>query len=140
VRAVLDTNVVVVSGIFFGGVPRTLLEAWADGRFDGFLSPSIFDEYLRTCDRLGVTHPTLEYRGLLASIVGHGTLVPDAEAHESITADPDDDKFMICAHRAGAVVVSGDKHLLDASGWRGVTVLQPRAFLTQLRDEGFEAT
>jgi predicted nucleic acid-binding protein len=139
VRAVLDTNV-VVSGIFFGGVPRTLLEAWADGRFDWFLSPSIFDEYLRTCDRLGTDHPTLEYQGLLTSIVGHGTLVPDAEAQESITADPDDDKFMICAQRVGAVVVSGDKHVLDASGWRGVTVLQPRAFLTQLRDEGFEAT
>ncbi len=138
-RAVLDTNV-VVSGIFFGGVPRTLLEAWADRRFDWFLSPSIFDEYLRTCDRLGATHPTLEYHGLLTSVVGHGTLVPDVKAQESITADPDDDKFMSCAHRAGAVVVSGDKHLLDASGWRGVTVFQPRAFLTQLRDEGFEAT
>ncbi len=128
-RAVLDTNV-VVSGIFFGGVPRTLLEAWADGCFDWFLSPSIFDEYLRTCDRLGVAHPTLEYHGLLTSVVGHGTLVPDVETQESITADPDDDKFMSCAHRTGAVVVSGDKHLLDASGWRRVTVLQPRAFLT----------
>lgn len=29
-RAVLDTNV-VVSGLFFGGPPRDILDAWADG-------------------------------------------------------------------------------------------------------------
>ena len=132
-KIVLDTNV-VVSGIFFGGVPRAILEAWAEGRFEWFLSPSIFDEYLRTCDRLGEAHPTLEYQGLLALVVGHASLVPDAESPEPITADPDDDKFMICAHGTGASVVSGDKHLLDASGWRGVRVLRPRALLTQLAE------
>jgi predicted nucleic acid-binding protein len=26
-------------------------------------------------------------------------------------------------------VVSGDKHLLDVTGWNGITVLKPRAFL-----------
>jgi len=139
VKTVLDTNV-VVSGIFFGGVPRTILEAWVDGRFEWFLSPSIFDEYLRTCDRLSAAHPTLEYQGLLTSIIGHATLVPDVEPQRPITADPGDDKFMICAHRTGAVVVSGDKHLLDASGWRGVTVLRPRAFSVQLENEGGKAT
>jgi predicted nucleic acid-binding protein len=51
VKAILDTNV-VISGIFFGGVPRAVLEAWAEGRFELCLSPSIFDEYVRTCDRL----------------------------------------------------------------------------------------
>lgn len=137
-KVVLDTNV-VVSGIFFGGVPRAVLEAWADGLFEWFLSPSIFDEYVRTCDRLRAAHPTLEFQGLLTSIVGHGTLVPDVEAKEPITADPDDDKFMICAHRTGAAVVSGDRHLLDASGWRDVVVFQPRAFLTQLEDESHKA-
>ncbi len=137
-KAVLDTNV-VVSGIFFGGVPRSVLEAWAEGRFELFLSPTIFDEYLRTCDRLGAGHPTLNYDELLATVVGHGTLVPDATAPESITTDPDDDKFMICAQQVGALVVSGDRHLLEASGWRGVDVVTPRAFMALLQDHS-EAT
>lgn len=131
-KAVLDTNV-LVSGIFFGGVPRQVLDAWADGQFELFLSPSIFDEYTRTCERLAASHPNLGYQAVLATIVGHGTLVADPSGHDPITADPDDDKFMLCADRAGAKVISGDKHLLEASGWSGVEVLKPREFLSLLR-------
>jgi len=76
VSAVLDTNV-LVSGIFFGGVPRAVLHAWAEGRFELVLSPSIIDEYVQTCARLGASHPGLEYQSILATLVGHGTLVPD---------------------------------------------------------------
>ena len=129
-RAVLDTNV-LVSGIFFGGVPRRALELWAEGRFELVLSPAIFDEYLRTCDRLGAAHPGLEYREVLAALVGHATLVPD-DPEERVTADADDDKFMLCARRAGAIVVSGDSDLLDVGGWENVKVLKPRDFVESL--------
>jgi len=130
-KAVLDTNV-VVSGIFFGGLPRDVLEAWSEGRFELSLSPTIVDEYLKTCDRLGASRPGLVYQPLLATLIGHGTLVADTLAVAPITADPDDDKFMMCGHSAGAVVVSGDRHLLEASGWRGVVVLTPREFMARL--------
>ena len=130
-RAVLDTNV-LVSGIFFGGIPRRVLDAWGEARFELVLSPSIYDEYLRTCDRLGASRPGLEYRELLATVAGHGTLVPDTRSGDQVTEDPDDDKFMLCAARVGAWVVSGDAHLHDASGWRGVQVVRPRAFLDLL--------
>ena len=130
-KAVLDTNV-LVSGIFFGGIPRRVIDAWGEGQFELVLSPLIFDEYLRTCDRLGVSRPGLEYREILATLAGHGTLVPDGSSDEPITEDPDDDKFMLCAVHSGAVVVSGDTHLHEASGWKGVQVLRPRAFLDLL--------
>ena len=131
-RAVLDTNV-LVSGIFFGGLPRRILDAWADEKFELVLTPLIFDEYIRTCDRLSASHPNLEYQAILATIVGHGTLIPDADNSEPITVDPDDDKFMLCAEQAGAKVISGDKHLLEATGWSGVEVFKPREFLSLLR-------
>ena len=38
---------------------------------------------------------------------------------------------MACGKAAEAVVVSGDRHLLDAAGWSGVEVLTPREFLTR---------
>ncbi|MDH3207716.1 MAG: putative toxin-antitoxin system toxin component, PIN family [Gemmatimonadota bacterium] len=132
-RVVLDTNV-LVSGIFFAGVPGQVLEAWAEERFELVLSPAIFDEYLKTCERLAASRPGLEYHGVLTTIVGHGTLVADSEFTETITADPDDDKFMLCARAARAIVVSGDRDLLDAAGWQGVEVLKPRAFLGRLED------
>jgi putative PIN family toxin of toxin-antitoxin system len=130
VKAVLDTNV-VVSGIFFGGVPRSVLELWSDAKFELCLSPSIFDEYVRTCERLSGSRLGLEYLETLATLIGHGTLVPNTES-VPITADADDDKFMACARQVGAVVVSGDQHLLAVDGWEGVEVLTPRDFLTRL--------
>jgi predicted nucleic acid-binding protein len=42
VKAVLDTNV-VVSGLFFGGVPRVILDLVADGAFELVLSPALRD-------------------------------------------------------------------------------------------------
>ena len=130
-RVVLDTNV-LVSGIFFSGVPGRVLEAWADERFELVLSPAIFDEYLRTCARLAASRAGLEYEAVLATIVGHGTLVADTDLGEAITVDPDDDKFMLCARDYGAIVVSGDKHLLIASGWEEVRVMRPSNFLSHL--------
>ena len=137
-RAVLDTNV-VVSGIFFGGVPRALLEAWGRRGFELVLTPSIFGEYSRTCDRLGTQRPGLDYEAVLTTLVGNGTLVADEPREESITADPDDDKFMMCAESSSAVVVSGDRHLHDAAGWRGVEVYTPRAFLDLISPDGHKA-
>jgi len=131
VKVILDTNV-LISGIFFGGQPRTVLDAWTEGRFELLLSPSIFDEYVRTCDRLAASHQGLEYHSVLATILGRGHLVPDAEASGSVTDDPDDDKFMLCARANAATIVSGDKHLLEMSGWEEVRVLSPLDFLAFL--------
>ena len=114
-KVVLDTNV-LISGIFFGGLPRAVLDAWAEERFELLVSPLIFDEYVRTCDRLSASHQGLEYQSILASIIGHGKLVPDSTSSVPITADPDDDKFMLCARGYRAIIVSGDQHLLDAAG------------------------
>jgi len=88
VKVVLDTNV-LISGIFLGGLPRAVLDAWSEERFQLRVSPLIFDEYVRTCDRLGSSHPGLEYQSILALIIGHGKLVPDSPSSDSITAHPD---------------------------------------------------
>lgn len=129
----MDTNV-LLSGIFFGGLPRMVLGAWANSKFELLLTPAIFDEYLRTCERLATTRSGLAYESILATIAGRGTLVPDVEFEEPITPDPDDDKFMLCAREHDAVVISGDQDLLGMSGWHGVAVLTPREFLTQLSE------
>ena len=138
-RVVLDTNV-VVSGAFFGGSPRAVLDAWADGRLDVVVSPLIFDEYLRVCHRLRAAYPEADYQGVLTALLAHGTLVPDAHGGEVITEDPDDDKFLRCALAVDAVVVSGDRHLRDADGWRGVRVVTPAELLTRLSTGGSGAT
>lgn len=54
-KVVLDTNV-VLSGIFFGGVPGRILTAWSEGRVQLVLTPEILDEYRRAGDALALGH------------------------------------------------------------------------------------
>jgi putative PIN family toxin of toxin-antitoxin system len=131
VRVVLDTNV-IVSGAFFGGQPRAVLDVWAEGKLEVVMTPAILEEYSRVCDRLQASYPAPDYRPLLFRLVAHGTLVPDSDGREGVTADPDDDKFMWCALQSDSTVVSGDRHLLDANGWNGVRVLTPSELLASL--------
>ena len=46
VRVILDTNV-LVSGIFFGGGPGRIVDAWTDHRLSLILTPDILEEYAR---------------------------------------------------------------------------------------------
>jgi predicted nucleic acid-binding protein len=63
-----------------------------------------------------------------------GALVVSAPAlPEQICADPDDDKFLACAiASAMPLIVSGDRHLLEVNGYRGIRILRPRDFLDEL--------
>jgi len=49
---------------------------------------------------------------------------------EQVCEDPDDDKFLACALAGrNKVIVSGDKHMLDVSGYQKIEVLKPRKFV-----------
>ena len=131
-KIVLDTNV-VVSGLFFGGYPGEILSAWHRGRITLVLSASILAEYREVGAELSSHYGELDFEAFAALLVMHAEVVdaPPALA-ESVCSDPDDDKFLACAAAAGvAVVVSGDRHLLAVSGWRGIEILRPRAFVEQ---------
>ena len=67
-RVVLDSNV-IISGVFFGGIPGKILSAWRDELLQLVLSPSILQEYLRVGGLLGQRYQSAEFdpfAGLLA--------------------------------------------------------------------------
>ena len=118
-RVVVDTNV-LISGVFFGGIPGRILSAWAVGHFDLVLSPPILDEDLRVGRELARRHPDLGARltPLLALVTTHATLVDAPPLAQPVSADPADEMFLAAARAAGAgLIVSGDRHLLAVSGW-----------------------
>ena len=130
-RVVLDTNV-VVSGLLFGGVPGRILTAWTSGAFVLVLSPPVLDEYRRVGRKLAKGRAPLNAAldALLALVAVHATMIDAPRLEAPVSADPDDDMFFAAAIAGEAgYVVSGDKHLLDVTGWNGITVLKPRAFL-----------
>lgn len=128
-RVVLDTNV-FISGVFFGGVPGRILEAWRDGVLALLVSPPILGEYHRVGRLLAVRHEGVDLEPVLALVAARGEVVDAPDLPEQISPDADDDKFLACALGGDArVVVSGDKGLRSASGWRGIEVLTPREFV-----------
>ena len=127
-RVVIDTNV-LVSGVFFGGVPGRILDAWRDGKLTLVVSPAILEEYERVGAVLATQYEGAELEPFLALVAVHADVVQAAPLAEGLCADPDDDMFMACALAGAAtVVVSGDKALRRVSGWSGIEVLAPRAF------------
>lgn len=102
-RLDLDTNL-LISGIFFGGLPGRILEAWRDGLVELVVSPEIFPEYEQVCERLAQKHSALPYRRFLSLILSETTMVRDVSGGEAITSDPDDDKFMLVAREADGVI------------------------------------
>jgi uncharacterized protein len=131
VRVVLDTNV-VMSGLFFGGVPSQILEAWNQGGFEWVISAPVLTEYQRVGAELGAQHPTRRAvaDALIAAITARATLVATTRLREPVTADPDDDMLFALAVTARArVIVSGDRHVRAMDGWRRIAVHTPRSFI-----------
>lgn len=132
-KVVLDTNV-FVSGVFFGGTPGLVLEAWRDGKAEVVLSREIVEEYVRVGEELADRFPAVDLRPALELLAVSATLVPSPPLPEPVSRDADDDKFLACALAAGAdYVVSGDRDLLDVSSHKGVFVVSPRNFVDLLR-------
>ena len=128
-RAVLDTNV-FVSGVFFSGPPYEILNAWRHGRIRLVASAEILDEYRRVGERLALSHPGVDLAPFLTLVALHGEIVLAPALPQCICDDPTDDMFFACAIASNCrTVVSGDKHLLRASGHGGVHVYRPRAFV-----------
>ena len=130
-KVVLDTNV-FVSGVFFKGPPYQILKAWREGKVAFVISAEIFDEYRRVAGILSRKYASLDLQKILAFIEREVDFVEAKSLPEQITNDPDDEKFIECAISCDVkIIVSGDKHLLDVSGYQGIDILTPRTFVDQ---------
>ena len=130
-RVVLDTNV-LVSGIFFSGPPSEILKAWRDGGVQFALTPEIIDEYFRVAQKLSEGFAGIEINPILTLIIANSDIFQPPPFLHQVCEDAADDKFLTCALAStSSTIVSGDKHLLKLSGYQGITVLTPRAFVNQ---------
>jgi putative PIN family toxin of toxin-antitoxin system len=128
-KVILDTNV-FVSGIFFSGPPYRILEAWRDGKIRLVVSLEILEEYRRVGEILAENHPGINLSPWIELVVQKASIFSAPLLEEVVCDDPDDDKFLACALASkNTVIVSGDKHLLRVSGYEGIEILKPRAFL-----------
>lgn len=138
-KVVLDTNV-FISGVFFGGPPYQILRAWRDGKVQLVVSQDILEEYQQVEEILSERFPGVQLGPIfeLLTVEAELTFVPSLP--EPVCDDPDDDKFLACAIASEAkLIISGDKHLLKVSGYRGVQVLRPRKFVDDYLGKGMRS-
>ncbi|HEX6457226.1 MAG TPA: putative toxin-antitoxin system toxin component, PIN family [Solirubrobacterales bacterium] len=129
-RAVLDSGVLVSALIAPAGAPAKLVAAARDGSYDLIASPLLLAELESVLRRDKFrSYADLDRVATYVQLLGReAQIVPDPEAPPPIRcADPGDDYLIALAHAQKAVLVSGDRHLLDLAGT--IPVLSPSDFL-----------
>lgn len=124
---VIDTNV-VISGTFFGGAPRRVLEAVVEKALSAYATTEIVEEYTEIVQEMIDRKQGHLSSALLTPFVQNLHLV---EATTSVKAsrDPDDDKFLGCAIDSHSYyIVSGDKDLLVLGNFNGIEIITAADF------------
>lgn len=130
-KIIVDTNI-LVSAVFFGGVPGRILSAWQDTTIQMVTSPEILEEYAIVLDRLALRYPTVDPAPIFSLIATHCECFVSPALPQPICDDPDDDKFFACAVASGVkTITSGDAHLLKKNGYRDIEVLTATDFVTK---------
>lgn len=131
-RIVVDTNV-LVSGIFWRGSPRKVLEFWGKATIDILVSESILTEYVRVIEKLSTQRGRPEMAERWSSFITENAIIVDAPSVSTAVRDPDDNKFIDCAVAGRArYLVSGDKDLLDLKEAFGIPIVSPFKFLKKI--------
>jgi uncharacterized protein len=128
-KIILDTNV-FISGIFFTGPPSQILKAWENNNFQIVISKNILAEYQRVAESLSSKFPSININPVIELLTVHCEFVDTLGINISVCEDQDDDKFIECAVASKCkTIISGDKHLLKLTGYKGIDVLKPKQFV-----------
>ena len=132
-RAVLDANVLIAALLSAGGAPGELLSRWRAGEFELIVSEALLDEVERA-----LAYPKLRSRiepeeaaDFVELLRRVAVVIADPAEPPKRAADPRDDYLLALAERAGAVLISGDRHLLDVAD--RFPIRSPREFLDERR-------
>ncbi len=126
-KIVIDTNV-VISGVFFGGYPQTVLRCVVQGRVTASATAEIIDEYLEIAQEMIRRRQGHIRKDILSPLIDKLELIePQSDIH--VSRDPDDDKFIACANDSKALyIVSGDKDLLVLERYKNIEIVTAKEF------------
>jgi hypothetical protein len=131
VRAVLDSNVLISALVSPNGTPSRIVQRWLKGEFELIVSPNLLSEVERVLayPKLRALASELEVEEFVDLL--RRTAVPAADgAAAPRTADTGDDYLVNLAEASRAILVSGDRHLLDLG--ETLPIESPAAFLDRL--------
>lgn len=100
-KVILDTNV-LMSAIFWKGIPGKILELWSDNLFSLVVSEEIFAEYKEVAEILQKRYKSNNIDSLLNFIAVNAYFIHPYAIDYPRCTDPDDDKFLAAAVSAKA--------------------------------------
>ena len=126
----------MISGLFWRGAPRQVLDLARSGTFTLFTSPDLLAELADVLGRKKFSARLEQANTSVDELVfGYAALAKTVRPNKIeavIKADPDDDKVLACAKTANAeVITSGDNHLLDLNEYAGIKIMTVNQLLEQ---------
>ena len=131
-RAVLDVNVLIAALLARDGAPARLLLRWLAGDFELIMSDKVVSELRRALSypRLRSRMPGADASAFVNFLEGTATKELDPDNLMRWSRDAGDDYLLALAVSASAVVVTGDRDLLDLGG--AFPIYSPVEFLASL--------
>ena len=132
VRVVVDTNV-LISALFFGGLPERIFLAGVRGEIELLTSLSLLRELERVLkEKFKVDAHSA--REMIDAVKSVAEVVEVTSRTRMILRPDDDNRVLECAIDGGAkFIVTGDtKHILPLKEYGGVRILSPSEFVKYL--------
>ncbi len=129
-KIVLDTNI-YISGIFWEGLPRIILDLACDGKIEVFVSPAIFKELHNVLTGKKFFLSQNESGRILKDILSYITPVTPGIS-EKIEIPDQRDVIILETALSGKVdyLITGDPHLLNLHIFKGIRIVRAREFLS----------
>jgi len=136
VRAVLDPNVIISGLLSPDGNAASLLGAWERGEFELIASSALLEELERDLAYRKLRRHIAEEEAqrVIRWLSETATIVLDpADPPPIRSIDPGDDYLIALAASRKAILVSGDRHLLELGD--RIPVIEPALFLRHLSEQ-----
>jgi putative PIN family toxin of toxin-antitoxin system len=138
VRALLDANVLVSALLSRTGAPARIVSLWLAGEFELVVSELLLAELERALAyaKVRARIPAEDAAELLVLLRETAVVATDPDTPPRRSPDPGDDYLLALAETQGAVLVTGDQHLLGLAD--RFPIRTPRAFLDALQARSAE--
>jgi len=131
-RLTYDTNI-YISGIFWRGNPRKLIEKAIGKEVELFVSKDILSE-LETVLQRDFKADKRRTEQITNNILKISQLIEVRTSVNAIKRDPGDNKILACAvDSKSEYLVSGDVHLLDLKEYKGINIVTASEMLKILK-------
>jgi len=126
---VIDTNV-FISGVFWGGKPQAVIQAWQKNKLVLLLSPYLLAEISTVLERFSASDKQKET--ITNMLLSHSLRI-NPKPKATICRDPKDNFLLdLCEQGKADYLVTGDKDLLELTEHKSTTILKPNIFLKQI--------